>query len=136
MKIVAHRSRRLRPAGMTLIEISLVIALLLGLIAVVFLGIGSYRKGSDRAKCRMQLAAAQKAIRSQANFQNLDVGATFTAAQAFGPGLALQSTPVCPSNGTYTWTGTIPAIGTPYGTCNFSDGTIDHTIAASVTVDW
>jgi type II secretory pathway pseudopilin PulG len=136
MTAISLRNRRLRPAGMTLIEISLVIALLLGLIAVVFLGIGSYRKGSDRAKCRMQLAAAQKAIRSQANFQNLDIGATFTAAQAFGPGLALQSTPVCPSNGTYTWTGTIPPIGTPYGTCNFSDGTIDHVLTAATTQDW
>ena len=130
------RSKRLNAAGFTLIEISLVIALLLGLIAVVFLGIGSYRKGSDRAKCRMQLAAAQKAIRSQSNFQNLDIGATFTAAQAFGPGLALESTPVCPSAGVYTWTGTIPAVGTPYGTCNFNDGTISHALTATDTQDW
>src|SRR5215208_1920912 len=75
MKTLQYRSRRLSPTGMTLIEISLVIALLLGLIAVVFLGIGSYRKGSDKAKCKMQLAAAQKAVRSQANFQNLDQAA-------------------------------------------------------------
>src|SRR5262245_44806523 len=108
MNTISNRNRRLRPSGMTLIEISLVIALLLGLIAVVFLGIVSYRKGSDKAKCKMQLAAAQKAIRSQANFQNLDIGAAFPTSQAFGPGMALESQPTCPSGGTYAWTGTIP----------------------------
>ena len=35
-------AKRLNASGMTLIEISLVIALLLGLIAVVFLGLGTY----------------------------------------------------------------------------------------------
>jgi type II secretory pathway pseudopilin PulG len=139
MNTVNFRSRRFHAAGMTLIEISLVIALLLGLIAVVFLGIGSYRKGSDKAKCKMQLAAAQKAIRSQANFQNLNIAAAFPAdTMAFGPGLALENAPVCPSGGTYTWTGTIPAIGVPYGTCGFADtdGVTTHEIDAATIKDW
>jgi type II secretory pathway pseudopilin PulG len=138
MNTVLYRSRRFRPAGMTLIEISLVIALLLGLIAVVFLGIGSYRKGSDKAKCKMQLAAAQKAVRSQANFQNLDVGATFATTDAFGAGKALENEPTCPSGGTYTWVGTIPTIGTAYGACDFADadGVTTHALAATDTRDW
>src|SRR6187402_3175397 len=103
MNTVNYRSHRFHAAGMTLIEISLVIALLLGLIAVVFLGIGSYRKGSDKAKCKMQLVAAQKAIRSQANFQNLNINAAFVKADAFGAGKALENEPVCPSGGTYAW---------------------------------
>jgi type II secretory pathway pseudopilin PulG len=123
---------------MTLIEISLVIALLLGLIAVVFLGIGSYRKGSDKAKCKMQLAAAQKAVRSQANFQNLDIGATFATTDAFGAGKALENEPTCPSGGTYTWVGTIPTIGSAYGSCDFadSDGVTTHALTATDTRDW
>src|SRR6478672_2181453 len=117
MNTVNFRSRRFHAAGMTLIEISLVIALLLGLIAVVFLGIGSYRKGADKAKCKMQLASVQKAVRSQANFQNLNIADPFVATtDAFGPGKALENEPVCPSGTAYTWTGTIPAIGVPYGT--------------------
>src|SRR5688500_17903644 len=138
MNTLQYRSRRLSASGMTLIEISLVIALLLGLIAVVFLGIGSYRKGSDKAKCKMQLAAAQKAIRSQANFQNLDQGGAFTTAQAFGAGMALENEPTCPSGGTYAWTGTIPAIGVAYGSCNFTDpdGVTTHVLAATDTKDW
>jgi type II secretory pathway pseudopilin PulG len=132
------RSSRLRPAGMTLIEVSLVIALLLGLIAVIFLGIGSYRKGSDKAKCKMQLAAAQKAVRSQANFQNLNLGATFATTDAFGAGKALENEPICPSGGTYTWIGSIPAVGVSYGTCNFTDAdaVTTHSLAAIDTKDW
>jgi hypothetical protein len=100
---------------------------------------GSYRKGSDKAKCKMQLASAQKAIRSQANFQNLNIGAAFPAAtMAFGPGLALENEPVCPAGGTYTWIGTIPAVGTTYGTCSFvdADTVTKHTLSATDTKDW
>src|SRR4051812_3277256 len=138
MNTVNYRSRRLHAAGMTLIEISLVIALLLGLIAVVFLGIGSYRKGSDRAKCKMQLAAVQKAVRSQANFQNLDIAASFPTTEAFGPGKALENQPTCPSGGTYAWTGDIPLLGVPYGSCDFvdSDGVTNHAIDAANIKDW
>jgi type II secretory pathway pseudopilin PulG len=137
MTTISYRTPRLRPSGMTLIEISLVIALLLGLIAVVFLGIGSYKKGSDKARCKMQLATVQKAVRSQANFQNLDVAAAFTSAQAFGPGLALENAPICPSGGVYAWGAAIPAVGTPYGNCNFTiPGTTHVLVAATDCVDW
>ena len=138
MNTVNFRSRRFHAAGMTLIEISLVIALLLGLIAVVFLGIGSYRKGSDKAKCKMQLAAAQKAVRSQANFQNLNIGDAFVATtDAFGPGKALENEPVCPSGTTYTWEAVIPAVGSSYGTCAYDDGNgTDHSLVAATIKDW
>ena len=139
MNTVNFRSRRFHAAGMTLIEISLVIALLLGLLAVIFLGIGSYRKGSDKAKCKMQLAAAQKAIRSEANFQNLNIGTDFPAdTMAFGPGLALENEPVCPSGTAYTWTGTIPAIGVPYGPCPYvdADTVTNHALVAAEIKDW
>jgi type II secretory pathway pseudopilin PulG len=97
MKINTHATqtrrlaKRFNSSGMTLIEISLVIALLLGLIAVVFLGIGSYRSGADKAKCKMQLAAVQKAVRSGANMQNLNIAATLADSDVFGAGLLLES---------------------------------------------
>lgn len=125
-------------SGMTLIEISLVIALLLGLIAVVFLGIGSYRQGADKAKCKMQLAAVQKAVRSSANMQNLSIGSALTQAEVFGAGLLLEAVPVCPAGGAYTWLGTVPAVGTPYGNCDFagSGATSTHVLATTETVGW
>ncbi|MBB5035996.1 type II secretion system protein [Prosthecobacter dejongeii] len=141
MKIDTHTvySRRLaHRSGMTLIEISLVIALLLGLIAVVFLGIGSYRQGADKAKCKMQLAAVQKAVRSGANMQNLAALATLAEASVFGAGQLMENEPVCPSGGDYTWQGTVPAVGVPYGNCDFAGTgpTSTHVLAAADTTDW
>lgn len=131
-------AKRFNPSGMTLIEISLVIALLLGLISVVFLGIGSYRVGADKAKCKMQLAAVQKAVRSAANMQNLAIASALAEADVFGPGLLLTSAPVCPSGGTYTWSGTVPAVGTPYGNCDVAGTgpTSTHVLPTTETADW
>src|SRR5438128_7915064 len=109
MNISIYRSRRLHPALLSFPTRRSSDLLLLGLIAVVFLGIGSYRKGSDKAKCKMQLAAAQKAVRSQTNIQNKYSHATFSTTDAFGAGKTLENEPTCPSGGTYTWVGTIPA---------------------------
>lgn len=144
MKINIHTAKarrlssRFNRSGMTLIEISLVIALLLGLIAVVFLGIGSYRSGADKAKCKMQLAAVQKAVRSGANMQNLNIAGPLVEASVFGAGLLLENEPICPSGGAYTWLGTVPASGTPYGNCDFAGTgpTSTHVLAAADTTDW
>jgi type II secretory pathway pseudopilin PulG len=133
------RSKRLNAAGFTLIEISLVIALLLGLIAVVFLGLGSYREGANQATCKMQLAAVQKAVRSYANMQGMQIGAGLTSAVAFTTGGAMENAPTCPSGGTYTWLAVVPAIGTPYGDCNYA-GPPAHALGTAVTnpalADW
>lgn len=132
-------AKRLNASGMTLIEISLVIALLLGLIAVVFMGLGSYRQGADRAKCKMQLSAVQKAVRSGANMQNLAINAALPNGSAvFGAGLLMENAPVCPSGGAYTWVDIVPPIGTPYGNCSFagSGATSTHVLAATDTLDW
>jgi type II secretory pathway pseudopilin PulG len=133
-----HLNKKFSNSGMTLIEISLVIALLLGLIAVVFMGIGSYRKGADQATCRIRLAQVQKAVRAHSNFQNLAIGAAFAQADAFGVGKAMENAPVCPSGGVYTWLANIPAINTPYGNCNYAgDGPSNtHVLTPANTTDW
>lgn len=129
-----HNSRRFnRAAGFTLIEVSLVIALLLGLIAVVFLGLGAYRKGADQAKCRMQLATIQKAVRSYANYNNLAVTDPVPAAAA---GSYMEALPPCPSNGSLpSVTGTVPPIGTAFATCLVT-GPPAHTLDPTTITDW
>jgi type II secretory pathway pseudopilin PulG len=134
------RSKRLNAAGFTLIEISLVIALLLGLIAVVFLGLGSYREGANQATCKMQLASVQKAIRSFANMQGKQIGDTLdSAADVFVAGGAMATAPTCPAGGTYTWRGDVPPIGTPYGDCDEA-GPPSHVLGTSASnpalADW
>jgi hypothetical protein len=129
-------AKRFNRSGMTLIEISLVIALLLGLIAVVFLGIGSYRAGADKAKCKMQLASVQKAVRAGSNFQALEIGDALADTSVFGAGLMMASAPTCPSGGVITWAATVPAIGTPYGNCAYVLGGTSHVLGAADTTDW
>lgn len=130
-----HKSKRLAASGFTLIEISLVIALLLGLIAVVFLGLGSYREGADKAKCKMQLAAVQKAVRSHANLNNMKITDPLAEADVFGTNLVMAVKPACPAGGTYTFATEIPAIGTPYGDCTGT--TPSHTLTGDASIaDW
>jgi type II secretory pathway pseudopilin PulG len=134
-------AKRLNASGMTLIEISLVIALLLGLIAVVFMGLGTYRQGADKAKCKMQLSAVQKVVRSAANMQNLNINDPLVNGTAvFGTGLLMENAPICPSGGTYTWADIVPPVGTPYGNCSFAGTGTTSTHVLDVdggeTADW
>jgi competence protein ComGC len=138
MNAVAFRTTLRRPAGVTLIEVSLVIALLLGIVVLLFIGVGSLRKGSDKAKCKMQLASVQKVVRAQANFKDLAPGVTFATTEAFGAGMAMENAPSCPAGGAYTWLGAIPSIGNAYGACDFADtdGTTTHLLSAVDTKAW
>ncbi len=112
-----------KQAGLTLIEVTLVIAVLLGLISVLFIGVSAYKEGSNRAKCILNISNIQKAVRSYQNMYEKPI-ATVALLNVFtGPGKMLETVPTCPSGGTYAVAGIIPAIGTAYLTCNYQTGT-------------
>jgi prepilin-type N-terminal cleavage/methylation domain-containing protein len=54
--------------GMTLIEMSVVITVLLSLVSILFMATQSWKRGSDRAACIVTLRNVQVAVRS---YQNL-----------------------------------------------------------------
>lgn len=122
-----------KTAGLTLIEVTLVIAVLLGLISVLFIGVAAYKKGSDRAKCVLNISTVQKAARSYQNMYELAIGGTLATTDICGSGKMIESTPVCPSAGTYTFGTTVPAAGTAYLTCSLS-ATDQH--VPSTTAGW
>ncbi len=107
-------------AGLTLIEVTLVIAVLLGLISVLFIGVAAYKKGSDRAKCILNIATVQKAVRSYQNLYELSIGQALASTDISGPGKMIETTPACPAAGTYTFGTTVPAASTAYLTCSLS----------------
>ena len=109
---------RKHEAGLTLIEITVVIAVLLGLIAVLFIVVQNYREATNKARCIMQISAVQKAVRSHQNLNDVATGGTLTQTDLVGTSKLIAVAPVCPSGGTYTWLGTVPAIGTAYLTCS------------------
>lgn len=114
MKITTNK----KVSGMTLIEVTLVIAVLLGLISVLFIGVAAYKEGSDRAKCILNIATVQKAGRSYQNMNEIDNGATFANTEIVGTGKFFEVAPTCPSEGTYTWAATVPTVGVPFLTCS------------------
>ena len=116
MKLTKNNSQ----AGLTLIEITLVIAVLLGLISVLFIGVSAYKEGSNRAKCILNISNVQKAVRSYQNLYELAVTNDLANATIMGSGKMLETTPTCPSAGTYTFATKVPAIGTAYLTCSLA----------------
>ncbi len=116
MKLTPTRKNE---AGLTLIEITVVIAVLLGLIAVLFIGVQNYREATNKSRCIMQISAVQKAVRSHQNLNDVATAGTLTQTDLVGTtGKLIATAPVCPSGGTYTWLGTVPAVGTAYLTCS------------------
>lgn len=109
-----------KDAGLTLIEITLVIAVLLGLISVLFVGVSAYKEGSNRAKCIMNISNVQKAVRVYQNLNEKSVGDTLPLDSLVGSGKLLETIPACPSNGTYTTTDSVPSPGNVYLTCSLS----------------
>ena len=138
----SHRSlRRYRQQGLTLIEVSLVIALLLGLITVLFLGIGAYREGADKAKCKMQVTQVQKAVRAHASFNNLSINSGLDKNIVFGVGKLIEAEPTCPSGGTYAVAvpAVVPELGKLYYDCNYQKGTLSksHNLGETdTTTEW
>ncbi|MBV8376340.1 MAG: type II secretion system protein, partial [Verrucomicrobia bacterium] len=71
---------RTRQRGTTLIELSVVIAVILLLVGVLFIGITAWKNGANQAACIVNLASIQKAARGYQNMNGLLVGSAETLA--------------------------------------------------------
>jgi prepilin-type N-terminal cleavage/methylation domain-containing protein len=127
-----------RKSGMTLLELTVVILVLLSLISILFVGARAWKRGSDRAGCIMQTRNVQQGVRSYANMNGISAGSTVTGwkANVIGSGLFVETSPSCPGGGTYTYaTDTvIPAVGTLAMTCSLAAAPDLH-VPASYS-DW
>ncbi|MDP0492002.1 MAG: prepilin-type N-terminal cleavage/methylation domain-containing protein [Verrucomicrobiota bacterium JB023] len=57
--------------GMTLLELTVVILVLLSLISILFVGARAWKKGSDRAGAIMVIRNAQQGVRAAANMKGI-----------------------------------------------------------------
>ena len=73
-------SKQGRQRGTTLIELSVVIAVLLLLVGVLFIGIPAWKNVANRASCVINLSSIQKAVRGYQNMNGLAVGAALPVA--------------------------------------------------------
>lgn len=107
-------------AGTILGYVGLAVLLLLICISTLFVGARAWKKGSDRAACIMNIRNVQQAVRGHQNMTSMKVGEPIDWDEIFGPDGYLPE-PVCPLGGTYTYTNTIPAVGTVICQCSHAD---------------
>jgi prepilin-type N-terminal cleavage/methylation domain-containing protein len=137
-----------RSRGMTLLELTVVILVLLSLISILFIGARAWKKGSDRAASILVIRNVQQAVRSYSNMNGKNAGDADAGLEAavFGTGKFIEVNPVGnphPAGTGFTWTaaaGTIPAVGTLYLTVTGTDAAdympTGYGTAASTTKDW
>ena len=114
-------------AGMTLLELTVVILVLLSLISILFIGANAWKKGSDQTLCIMNIRNVQNGLRSFSNLYGHSPGQSVAGlkSRVVGLGKFVESTPSCPSTGAYTYgltygADTIPPIGELYLQCSLS----------------
>lgn len=117
---------RKQPKGMTLLELSVVIMVLLSMISILLVGGRAWIRGSDRSGCIMNIRKVQQAVRSYQNLNALPDGASLNVLTTLvGPGNFIEPASVCPASGTYTYLDVIPTPGELTMSCSFSS-TLDH----------
>ena len=120
-----------RAKGMTLLELTVVILVLLSLISILFIGARAWKKGSDKAGCIMNIRNVQQAVRSWQNMNAKNVSDAFVLTDDIvGSGLFVETTPVCPGAGTYAFETTVPEVGTLVMTCSLA--TTESHVPASI----
>lgn len=128
-----------RKAGMTLLELTVVILVLLSLISILFIGARAWKKGSDRAASILQIRNVQQAVRSYSNMYTWNPGDTPTFSgsktlrtELFGTGKFLEVDPTATGQKHPAGTGysyvisaptVIPALNTLYMTVSGTDAT-------------
>jgi prepilin-type N-terminal cleavage/methylation domain-containing protein len=134
-----------RKSGMTLLELTVVILVLLSLISILFIGARAWKRGSDRAGCILNIRNMQQAVRSYGNMNGVNPGsevATITLTPGatnpiIGAGKFMENAPVCPTKsptaGVYTLFAGVPAVGTVAMTCSLA-ASEEH--APTGTNDW
>jgi prepilin-type N-terminal cleavage/methylation domain-containing protein len=131
MNILQTNNKHARQHGTTLIELSVVIAVLLLLVGVLFIGMTGWKSGANAAACIVNLSSIQKAARGYQNMSGLGQGSALTMAALTSAGF-WSSTPVCPGGGTYTTLGTVPATGIAYMKCSIAG----HAPSTTTIANW
>lgn len=116
-----------RKSGMTLLELTVVILVLLSLISILFIGARAWKKGSDRAANILNIRNVQQAVRAHVNVRGMltpatvGTGVALADTEIVGTGKYLNS--VSPPNAaiTYGYLGKVPAIGELYLTATYSE---------------
>lgn len=120
------------PKGVTLIELTVVIAILLVLISVLFIGAQYYKDNADQAACVVNQSTAQKAFRAAENLTPSSGTKPTSLDEVVNAG-AMAAVPTCPATGaSYALSGGDPNV------VECQDGTVGtaHNTAAGSKAAW
>ena len=133
-------------SGMTLLELTVVILVLLSLISILFIGARAWKKGSDRAANILNIRNVQQAVRAHANVRGLvtadasttpaTVGSGLLNGEIVGAGKYLNAVTAPAGLSAYTFGTTVPAVGTLYVTNNFSNVDLGWGTDVTPYQDW
>jgi prepilin-type N-terminal cleavage/methylation domain-containing protein len=138
---LTHTQNMNAKSGMTLLELTVVILVLLSLISILFVGARAWKAGSDRAGCILNIRNVQQAVRGEANMKQLEIGDACLSTVIWGTGTTVYiKPPNCPSRvklatGNYTALAVVPGTGTLYATCSLA-ATLQHEPTAGTYTDW
>ncbi|MBK1792037.1 type II secretion system protein [Persicirhabdus sediminis] len=106
--------------GITLIELTVVIVVMLTLISVLFMAGRAYKEGADRANCILNIRTVQQSVRSWQNVNNVpaDGVTAIDEDEVYGDGKFLPVRPSCPANGSYTFAVAVPVVGSLVVDCD------------------
>lgn len=117
--------------GMTLLEITVVVVVLMLLTGMLWFAATSWKNGTDRPICVMNIRHMQVAVRSYANTSPYQPGTDVSAqsppinllSELVGTGKYVARFPDCPSNGVYQFSGAnvIPQVGEIFMTCSLAN---------------
>jgi len=117
--------------GTTLIELSVVIAVILVLASVLFIGVTAWRTQANQAAALVAMTSIQKAVRGEQNFNNLVEGAALLHGQLVTDNyFAVLPTDPTNSNAPFGYTDVVPTTGTSYTTST------TFTPSAAQTANW
>jgi type II secretory pathway pseudopilin PulG len=134
MKLTHTRNMK-RTSGMTLLELTVVILVLLSLISILFVGARAWKRGSDRSANIMNIRNVQQAVRGHENMYNLAPTNELLNAAIVGPNGYLN-VPTPPAGlAAYTYLDAVPAVGTLYVTNHALDAVYGFS-AASEYAQW
>jgi prepilin-type N-terminal cleavage/methylation domain-containing protein len=118
MSYIKTDNKWARQRGTTLIELSVVIAVILLLVGVLFIGVQAWRNSANKAACLVNISSIQKAARGYQNAHLLNP----TDSLPHGNLVTDQyftTLPTCPvSTNTYAFTDAVPDIGAAYAACS------------------
>jgi type II secretory pathway pseudopilin PulG len=131
-RIHFQHKRRTRK-GMTLVEMTAVIMVMLALVAIFFMASKAWRRSSDRSTCIINIHSVQKAVRGFSNMYGYNPGETVPSLQdhLFGRDGFLSKLPICPAGGTCvcgesSGADVIPPVGELYLSCSLGDSEKHH----------